>query len=548
MKRLIAILIPIVVLGALISWRLVQKKSENAAMERQRTARAGTAPNVSLTTAQLRDIESVYEATGTLEAPLNVKISPKVSGRINFLQVHEGDAVGKGQVLVRIDSSEVEAQVRQQEAALAEAQYRLAQALINQAPTEVGISTEIRQQLAAVASAQADYDQVRQNLEAQVATAQAGVVEMQGRADSANAAIDNARAGISSAQANLNNVNIRLNRILELYQQGFIAAQDVDDAKAAVSVQQAAVEVAQGQLRSTQAAHASALAQVRAAEQQVEIVRTRGEADVEAARQKLAQANASLEYARANAAQSPAYKQGLAALKASVEATRAALSSARARRADTVLTSPLDGRVTGRFADPGDMAGAGQAILAVQFFKQVWVSISVPDDVAGRIHLGQETIVWFDSLPDRTFAASVVQINPSADPQTRQFTVRAIMSNDEDLFRPGMFAHVSLVTQKESQLVAVPREAVQHDEAGDYVFVVDDQNKVERRPVSLGLSDADFIGITEGLKPGERVVTISSIPIKEGQVVETGEEGGRGGGERPAGAPAASQQQPGRGQ
>ena len=166
------------------------------------------------------------------------------------------------------------------------------------------------------------------------------------------------------------------------------------------------------------------------------------------------------------------------------------------------------------------MAGAGQPILAVQFFRQVWVSISVPDEVSARIHLGQDATVWFDALPGRTFTASVVQINPSADPQARQFTVRAIMSNAEDLFRPGMFAHVSLVTEKASQVVAVPREAMQHDQAGDYVMLVDDQSKLQRRPVTLGLSDAEFVAVTQGLEAGERVVTMSSLPIKEGQTVK----------------------------
>jgi len=348
MKRLIAILLPIAVLGALVSWRLAQKKSERAALERQRVTRASAAPTVSVATAELRDIEVLFEATGTLEAPLNVKISPKVSGRINYLEVHEGDRVSKGRVLVRIDSSEVEAQVRQQQAALAEAQYRLAQAQITEAPTQVAISTQIRQQSAAVASAQADYDQVRRNMDFQTAAAGASVADAQGRIDSATAAIESAQAGISSAQANLNNATIRCNRILELYGQGFIAAQDVDDAKAAVSVEQAGLGAAQSRLRSAQAAHASALAQREAAEEQVKIVRTKAEADVEAARQRLAQANASLEYARANTAQSPAYQQGLAALEASVQAARAAVASAEARRADTVLTSPLDGHVTAR--------------------------------------------------------------------------------------------------------------------------------------------------------------------------------------------------------
>jgi len=534
MKRLVLVLVPIVILGALIAWRIAGKQAETAALAQQRVSRASMAVRVAVAAAQLRDLQNTFEATGTLEAPLSVKISPKVSGRIQFLKVHEGDRVSKGQVLVRIDSSQVEAEVRQQQAALAEAQYRLAQALITETPTNASVATQIKQQSASVASAQADLDQTRQNLVSQIAAAEAGIADVQGKVDAARAAIGNAQAAISSAQANLNNANVRRDRVVELYKQGFIAAQDVDDAKAAVSVQQAALEAARSQLRAAEAAQESAVAQKQVAEHQLQIVKTKGAADVEAARQKLAQADASLEYARANTAQGPAYKQGLAALKSSVQAAQAALASAKARRADTVLTSPLGGYVTGRYADPGGMATAGQPILEVEFFKQIWVSIAVPDAVSSRIHLGQPVKVWFDAMPGQTFTASVVQINPSADPQARQFTVRAVMSNDQGLFRPGMFAHVSLVTEEVTGAVSVPREALEQDAEGDYVMTVDDQDTAHRRAVTIGLADAAFTAITEGLDAGEKVITVSSVPVKDGQEVQVPGEGGAASGQRGA--------------
>jgi|LSQX01.2.fsa_nt_gb HlyD family secretion protein len=529
MKRLVGILIPMVILGALISWRLLEKRAERADLEQQRGARSGSAPRVAVTPAELRDIRATFKATGTLEAPSKVKLSPRVSGRITFLQAREGDRVGRDEVLVRIDSSEVEAQVRQQQAGLAEAQSRLAQALISRGPTEAGISTQIRQQQAAVESARADLAEASANLEHEVAAAQASVVEMQGRVDSAHASIDNAHAAIASAGADLANASIKRDRILELYEQGFIAAQDVDDAKATVAVAQARVDAAQGQLRSAEASRDSARAQQQAAQEQVEITRTRGDADVEAARQRLVQANAALDFARANTASSPAYEQGIGALKASVAAARAAVAAAEARRADTVLTSPLDGQVTGRYADPGDVAGTGQPILDIEFFRQIWVSFAVPDDVCSCLHIGHEAEVRFDALPEREFTASIVQINPAADPQTRQFTVRAVLSNDEDLFRPGMFAHVTLVTEQLTQVVAVPREAVQQDEAGDYVTIVDDQDQAQRRAVVLGLSDAQYMSVLEGLEAGEAVVTVAATPVEPGQTVRTGDDEGGGG-------------------
>ena len=185
--------------------------------------------------------------------------------------------------------------------------------------------------------------------------------------------------------------------------------------------------------------------------------------------------------------------------------------------------------------DPGAVVTAGQPILGVEFFKQVWVSVAVPDTVSEKVHIGTGVGVKFDALPDRVFTASVIQVNPSADPQARQFTVRAVLSNAENLLKPGMFAHVAIVTDQVQGVVAVPREAIKNDSSGDYVTVVDDANKASRRAVTTGVSDAAYTSITDGLQAGERVVIVSAGLIKDGATVNTG-AGGPGGPGSAAGA------------
>ena len=167
--------------------------------------------------------DNSLRGSGTVEAR-NIRVGSKVGGRIDRVLVREGDRVTQGQVLARIDPSEIQAQVGQQQAAVSEAESRLAQAQLTEAPTNVNISTQISQQQAAVESAQADYQQVKQNYDAQVAAAEAAVTDVQGRVNNAEAAIANAQASIRSAQANLNNANAKYNRVNDLYKQGFIAA------------------------------------------------------------------------------------------------------------------------------------------------------------------------------------------------------------------------------------------------------------------------------------------------------------------------------------
>lgn len=516
MKRWICILVPVLILGSLIGWRLNQKHSADAAMAGQRSARSGAAPVVAVSEVAVHDIVQTFDATGNIEAPLNVKIAPKVSGRIDVLDLREGDRVRKGQVLVRIDPSDVEAGVQQQRAALAEAQYRLAQAQMTENPTNVSINTQIRQQKASVSSATADYNQVRQNYEAQMAAAAASVSDAQSK-------VENAKAGVQSAEANLENTTAKLNRITSLYKQGFVAAQEVDDAKASVKVQQSALDITRGLVN-------SALAQKNAIEQQERIVKTKGKADIEAARAKVEQAKASLEYANANTAQKSAYKQSIAALRSAVAVAKASLKSAESKRADTILVSPLDGFVTGRYADPGAMAMAGQPIISVQFMRQVWVTLAVPEEVCAKVHIGQPATVKVDALPGRSFTGSVVQINPSADAANRQFVVRVIMSNAENLFKPGMYARVSIETDRVAKAGAVPREAVQTDKDGKYVIVATSGGEAKRCSVVTGPEDSNFIAIEQGVNLGEKVVTMSAFPIRDDQKLRIGgKKGGKNG-------------------
>jgi multidrug efflux pump subunit AcrA (membrane-fusion protein) len=394
-------------------------------------------PEVSFGIARVQDVAQGIDSVGSVEAPLSVKIAAKVTGRIEFLEAHEGDRVGKGQMLVRTDPTQVEAQVRQARAALAEEQYKLAQARITQNPTDVSTATQVRQQQAAV----------------------------------------------QSAEANLANATARYNRANELYKKGFIAKQDVDDATTAVGVQQAALE----------------------------------------------QAHAALDYAKANTAQKPAYEQSLAALQASVAAAEAGVRSAESLRADTVLVAPFDGFVTGRYMDPGAVVTAGQPTLEVQYMRQVWVTVSLPEEVSGKIRLGQTGVVSLDAVPGHGFVGKVTQINPSADPASRQFSVRITLDNPDFAIKPGTFAHVQIQTDTVRGAVVVPREAVQRDKAGSYVMVIDDQSVARRRPVTLGTAAVDVLAITDGIQPGEKVITLTAYPLKDGQAVNTGEKTTAGG-------------------
>jgi len=534
LKRVLGVVIPLAVLGAFIVYRVHLNRLESARQQGVRSARRGAATVVEVAPAVVRDMVSAISAVGTVEAPDTVRIAPKVTGRIEYLEVHEGEPVSAGQVLVRLNADALTADLGRQRAAAAASRSRLEQARITERSTDVAVQTAIRQQEAAVASANADLNQVTQNYAAQQAAARASVEDAQGKIAAATAAVANGEAAVRSAEANLANARARFARTSGLHARGFASAQDVDDARTQVSVQEASLDVARGLGKSAQAQLDSANAQKRSAEQQLSIVTTKGKADIEAAQARAKQAQAALDYARANTVQTPAYRQSIAALRAAADADLAAARSAEVTLSETVLVSPVSGFVTSRTMDPGAVAATGQTILIIQAIRQVWVNLPVAEEDRGLVRRGMPATIELDALPGRRRFGLVTQVNAAADAQSRQFVVRVTLSNEDGALKPGMFARARIETSRRRGTV-VPREALAEAPEGRSVVVVGPGDRAEVRMVETGPSDDTGTMIIGGVAPGERVVVMSAAPPKDGAELHIAGKParGRGRGARP---------------
>jgi RND family efflux transporter MFP subunit len=177
--------------------------------------------------------------------------------------------------------------------------------------------------------------------------------------------------------------------------------------------------------------------------------------------------------------------------------------------------------------DQGSMATVGAPILEIQAVKTVWATAAVPEEAAVRLRTGQPGAVTVDAWPGREFLGKVTQVNAASDIASRQVTVRVALDNADGALQAGMFAKVKLVTQRLAQVVVAPREAIQRTKEGPALAVVGKDMKVRMAPVQIGAADAAGIEVKGEVAPGDRVVTMSGGPVKDGQTVRLG-------GKRPA--------------
>lgn len=193
---------------------------------------------------------------------------------------------------------------------------------------------------------------------------------------------------------------------------------------------------------------------------------------------------------------------------------------------NTTLRSPINGVVTARYYDDGDMFSMSPnsagvvAIVTVMQMDSVKVRINVNEEYFTKVKYGMPLELTTDSYKDEIFTGKVSLIYPLIDAATHTFTVEVTIPNKNMRLRPGMFTKVNLNIGTK-QLIVVDDMAVQKQIGSNekYVFVVKD-DVVSRRSVTVGRIYNDFTEITSGLEIGETVVVKGAGRLLEGDKVE----------------------------
>jgi RND family efflux transporter MFP subunit len=222
--------------------------------------------------------------------------------------------------------------------------------------------------------------------------------------------------------------------------------------------------------------------------------------------------------------------------KAQLTSTQARLDELKINLANTVLVAPMDGVVSKRNLDPGGFAGTNTAVVSLVDIGTVRLITNLVERDFKRIQIGGQAMVEVDAFPGEQFAGRVNRVAPVFDPATRTATMEIQIPNPGFRLKPGMYARVRLTADRKQSALAVPRNAIVDISGRRGVYTVD--GDVARfQAVQTGLSDGDFIEVTEGLEDGTRLVTVGALALRDGDRISViGAPGGRNGGGRADGA------------
>ena len=243
-------------------------------------------------------------------------------------------------------------------------------------------------------------------------------------------------------------------------------------------------------------------------------------------RAELSRAKALHTKARQDLARAQAlYKQKLGS-EESLNAAQVAFEIARAeetllntRLAYTRITAPFAGVISQRMLDPGNVAQRYTHLLTLTDLRSLITEVSISELLLTQITINSPVKINIDALGNQIFTGHVRRIHPSLNPQTRQATVEIEMTPAPKSARPGQFCRVLFQTSQGERLI-IPFKALRRDEKSEFVFVVNDENKIKRQDVVTGIRINEQIAVIQGLENGQQVVTKGFLDLKPGKTVK----------------------------
>ena len=184
---------------------------------------------------------------------------------------------------------------------------------------------------------------------------------------------------------------------------------------------------------------------------------------------------------------------------------------------NAILKSPIDGVVTARNYDVGDMYAMSAPLFTVEQIKPVKLLVAVSETDYSKVKKGDSVEITAEAVPGKTFYGKVARLYPTVDPVTRTVTVEVQVENNYNTLRPGMFTRVKLNFGTNNSVVVPDVAVVKQQGSGErFIYVLNNDGTVTYQPVVLGRRIGAEYEVLEGITDGAKVVTGGQLRLKDG--------------------------------
>lgn len=218
------------------------------------------------------------------------------------------------------------------------------------------------------------------------------------------------------------------------------------------------------------------------------------------------------------------YQAQQAGLRAAIAGDVAAIKQAELELSYTIIRAPISGHTSARHVDIGNLVGQSEATLLT--------TIVNTDPIYAYFSPSNSDVRMFQKYRDTNKPDAFIEVsgtnstirlngyvdfeNNSVDPLTSTITMRATLQNTKAEVLPGTFVYVNLFINDKYKFLMIPPEIIFNDQVGEFVYIVDKENKAKRVNIKTDYSSQYYISVKEGLKDGDRVIVSALVKLKDG--------------------------------
>ena len=366
-----------------------------------------------------KDNQDVLTVSGVLETN-EIDVNVKVGGKLLEIMVEEGDNVKKGDIIAMVEAENIEAKLEQAKAWLGIAATRVEQSKIAYAAQKEQSESQIQQATGAYSSAKA-----------QLTKAKKGARPQQ---------LEQAKELVVQAKEAYEYTKVTYDRLKKLYDERVIPQQKIDGAKAELEVSKAKYNTAQ---------------------QQYDLVKEGVQKeDISSAEGLVMQAEAMVNLANVTKLQVSAKEQDMIAAKEQLIQAQAGVNEVMSYLNDSTIKAPVDGTITVKNADNGELVSTGMPVVSISNLKDVWANIKIKESAIANIKIGDTIDVIIPGDNNKVYKGKVTSISSKASYATERatqdknekdvvaFTVKIKLDNVDLRLKPGMTATLKLKKTK----------------------------------------------------------------------------------------------------
>lgn len=193
------------------------------------------------------------------------------------------------------------------------------------------------------------------------------------------------------------------------------------------------------------------------------------------------------------------------------------LKIAQTQAGNRYIKAPYSGVITAKNYSVGSLVSPSQAVFAIAKSEKKELSISVSSDLVRFLAFDQAVRISLDN-DQGNFSGKIISVSPMTGSVAHKSLVKISIDESSDL-RLGEFVKVFIETEKKDDVLVVPQNALVKEYYDNFVFVVDENNIVQKKKVEIGFVGDDKVEIVSGISTGERVVVEGQFYLKDGDEV-----------------------------